>query len=74
LNSAVRELGRYKLDLVGVQEVRCDKVGMVRAGDGIFFYGRGNKNYRLGTGLLVHHRIVSAGKTVRFVSDKMSHV
>jgi len=25
LTSAARELARYKLDLVGVQEVRCDK-------------------------------------------------
>jgi len=28
---AARELARYKLDLVGVQEVRCDKEGIVRA-------------------------------------------
>ena len=27
------ELARYKLDLVGVQEVRWDKGGTVRAGD-----------------------------------------
>jgi hypothetical protein len=32
-----RELARYKLDLVGVQEVRWDKGGTVRAGDYIFF-------------------------------------
>jgi hypothetical protein len=31
--AAARELARYKLDLVGVQEVRWDKVGTVRAGD-----------------------------------------
>jgi exonuclease III len=41
--SAVRELTRYKLDLVGVQEVRWDKGDMVRAGDYIFFYGKGTK-------------------------------
>jgi hypothetical protein len=74
LNSAVRELARYKLDLVGVQEVRCDKGDMVRAGDGIFFYGRGNKNHQLGTGLFVHHRIASAVNTVRFVGDRVIHV
>jgi hypothetical protein len=28
-----RELARYKLNLVGVQEVRCDKGGMVTEGD-----------------------------------------
>jgi len=59
---------------VDVQEVRCDKGGMVRTGDDIFFYGKGNKNHQLGTGLSVHHRIVSAVKTVGFVSDRMCHV
>ena len=39
LTAAARELGRYKLDLVAVQEVRWDKGGTVRAGDYIFFYG-----------------------------------
>ena len=43
-----RELRRYKLDLVGLQEVRWDKGGTVRAGDYIFFYGQGNENHKLG--------------------------
>ena len=33
LMAAARELARYKLDLVGVQEVRWDKEGTVKAGD-----------------------------------------
>jgi len=33
LRAAARELVRYKLDVVGVQEVRWDKEGTVRAGD-----------------------------------------
>ena len=37
LTEAARELARYKLDLVGVQEVRWDKGGTVKAGDYIFF-------------------------------------
>ena len=41
LTAAARELARYKLDLVDVQEVRWDKGGMVRAGDYNFFYGKG---------------------------------
>jgi len=32
LTAAARKLARYKLDLVGVQEVRWDKGGTVRAG------------------------------------------
>jgi len=35
--AAARELARYQLDLVGVQEVRRDKEGMVRAGNYNFF-------------------------------------
>jgi len=30
ITAAARELARYKLDLLGVQEVRWDKRGMVR--------------------------------------------
>jgi len=38
--AAARELARYKLDLVGVQEVRRDREGTVKAGDYNFFYGK----------------------------------
>ena len=37
LTAASRELARYKLDLVGMQEVMWDKRGTVRAGDYNFF-------------------------------------
>ena len=43
--TAARELARYKLDLVGVQEVRWDKAGTVRGGDYNFFCGKGNENH-----------------------------
>jgi len=59
---------------VGVQEVRWDKEGRVRAGDFNFFYGKGNKSHQLGTGFFVHHRIVSAGKRVEFDSYRMSYI
>jgi len=50
--AASRHLSRYKLDVVGVQEVRWDKGGMVRAGDYNLFYGKGNENHQFGTGFL----------------------
>jgi len=59
---------------VGVQEVKWDREGKVRAGDYIFFYGKGYENHQLGTGYFVHHRIVSAVKIVEFVSDRVSYV
>ena len=73
LTAAVRALARYKLDLVGVQGVRWDKGGTVRAGDYNFFYGKGNKNYQLGTGFIVHQRIVSAVARAEFVNDRVSY-
>jgi len=71
LTAAARELATYKLDLVGVQEVRWDKGGTVRAGDYNFFYGTGKENHELGTGFFVHHRIESAVKRVELVSAEV---
>ena len=49
LKAAARELTRYKLDVVWVQEVRWDKEGTVRAGDYNFLYEKRNENHQLGT-------------------------
>jgi hypothetical protein len=42
LTRVERELGKYKLDLERVQEVRREKGGTERAEEYNFFYGEGN--------------------------------
>jgi hypothetical protein len=42
LMTVSRELARYKLDLVGVQEVRWEGGCTEPAGEYTFFYGKGN--------------------------------
>jgi hypothetical protein len=39
LTTVDRDLARYKLDFVGVEEVRYDKEGALRVKDYKFFYG-----------------------------------
>jgi exonuclease III len=48
LMAVSRELSRYRLDLVGVQEVRQEASGTKPAGESTFFYGKGNENHELG--------------------------
>jgi hypothetical protein len=54
--TVARGLSRCKLDLVGVQKVRWDKEGTVRAGDYKICYGRENENHQLGTEIFVYNR------------------
>jgi hypothetical protein len=61
-----RELSIYRLDLVGLQEVRWQGSGTAPAGEYAFFYA-------LGTGYFVHKRIISTVKKVQFVGDRMSY-
>jgi hypothetical protein len=53
-----RELSKYKLDLLRVQEVRWEGGGTKLAGENTLFFGKVNENHKLGTGLFVHKRII----------------
>jgi hypothetical protein len=49
-----RKLGKCKLDLAGVQEVRWEKGGTDWAEEYTFFYGEGKEDNQLGTGFFIH--------------------
>jgi exonuclease III len=74
LTTVVRELEKYKLDIVGVQEVRWEKVSTERAEDYTFFCRQGNRDHQLGTGFFVQKRTASAVRRVEFISDRMSYI
>jgi hypothetical protein len=74
LRAVVEEISKYKLDLVGVQEVRWARGVTEPAGGYAFFYGMRNENHELCTRFFIHKRIMSAVKRVEFVSDRMSYI
>ena len=49
-------------------------MGSVKQGIIFFLWEKKNEDHQSGTGFFVHHRIVSAVKTVEFVSDRMSYI
>jgi hypothetical protein len=61
---------------VGVQEVRWDKEGKVKAGDYGFFQWerKGKSSAENSFFFFVYHRIVSAVKRVEFVSVRVSYI
>jgi hypothetical protein len=50
LGAVADEISKYRLVLVGVQEVRWNGGGTELEGEYTFFYGKENKNHELGTG------------------------
>jgi len=72
LETVVRKLPKYNLDLITVQEDRWDEGGSEPEDDFTFLFGNGNANHYLGTGSFVHKTIISAVKRVEFISDRMS--
>jgi hypothetical protein len=74
LTAAARELVGYKLYLVGVQEVRWDTVGRVRAGVYNYVYGKRNEYNPLGTGTFIHHSTFSTVQTVELIRVRMLYI
>jgi hypothetical protein len=73
LRAVAEEISKYKLDLVGVRELRWDVGGIEAAGEYTFLYGKGKENHGVVKGFFLHRRIILAVKRVQFVSDRMSY-
>jgi exonuclease III len=66
------EISKYKLDLVGVQEVRWNGGGTERAGEYTYSMAKGMKI--INQVQVFSYIIISAVKKVEFVRDRMSYI
>ena len=73
LTSVSTELATYKLDLVGVQEIRWDKRGNHKSRELYLFLWKRKQKSSIGNRIFVHHGRVSPVKKVEFVSDMMTY-
>jgi hypothetical protein len=69
-----KELSKYKLDLVGVHEVRWDEGGTEPAGEYTFFCRKGTLNHEFGTGFFGHKRVISAATRAELVIGRLSYI
>jgi hypothetical protein len=74
LKTVVRKLGKYKLDLFGVQEVTWEKGGTEWAEAYIFFYEEGKQDHQSDTEFFIHKRFISAIWRVEFINDRMLYI
>jgi hypothetical protein len=74
LMTVSREVSRYKVNLVGEQEVSWEGSGTVQAGEYAFFKERGMRTMNWVQGFFVHKRIISPVKEVEFINGRMSYI
>jgi hypothetical protein len=67
----MREVERYELDIVAIQESRWTGQGEISGGKHILYYGGADK-HSLGTGFVINKKLVPAICDVQFVNDRLS--